>query len=77
MNDEMDYGPGGGWALMRLHKWDSLETSTGIKVHMEPGGPSSFIPVFATKEEALKWWGKDSEPGLMRVNVAVKFKEEK
>lgn len=48
------------WTIMKLYKWDSMETNLGVGVTMEKGGPIGFIPVFQTKEDAIKWEGADS-----------------
>lgn len=46
------------WAVMMACKWDSIITM-GCPLQCPSDGPQRFIPVFDTKEQAIKWNGSD------------------
>jgi hypothetical protein len=46
------------WADMRVQKFSNI-TASGIALAPSPGFPQSFIPVFDTREEAVRWAGSD------------------
>jgi hypothetical protein len=42
------------WAIMRAYKWRSLSIE-GLPVSCPEPGPQRFIPVFNTRDQAIKW----------------------
>jgi hypothetical protein len=58
------------WAIMKVQDWGNVTTAQGIRLMAPPDGPHAFIPVFATREQAIKWNGAEA-------NIAeVETKEE-
>ncbi len=43
------------WCVMKVSKWSSLTVFNNIPLNSPSGGPSGFIPIFNTKEEAIIW----------------------
>lgn len=47
------------WAVMKTYPWECVAPSNGVKLIPESGEPTHLIPVFKTREEAVKWAGGD------------------
>ena len=43
------------WAVFKAFKWSSLEVLGSLPLMAPKDGPQRFIPLFDTKEQALKF----------------------
>lgn len=43
------------WAVLKAYSWEGIEFENGAKIYLEAGQPSRFIPVFDTREAAVKF----------------------
>ena len=53
------------WAVMKAHTWNNI-TVADIPMQAPAEGPQRFIPVFDTREQAVKWAGSDEHVYEMR-----------
>ena len=64
MNDtnERSVGSAGStlWVISRAWPFSAM-TANGIQMKVDSGEPTRFMPVFETREQAVKWYGKDDE----------------
>ena len=64
MNDtnERSVGSAGStlWVICRAWPFSAM-TAGGIQMKVDSGEPTRFMPVFETREQAVKWYGKDDE----------------
>jgi hypothetical protein len=54
------------WAIMKAFQWDTV-SANGIKFSPPPEGPHMFIPVFNTREGAVKWAESDEHVAMLGV----------
>lgn len=45
------------WAIMKVHKWESITVMNNIPLQQPAEGPDGFIPVFNNPERAAAWAG--------------------
>ena len=48
------------WVICRAWPFSAM-TAGGIQMKVDSGEPTRFMPVFETREQAVKWYGKDDE----------------
>jgi hypothetical protein len=48
------------WVIYRAWPFSAM-TANGMNVKVDPGEPTRFMPVFETRAQAVKWYGKDDE----------------
>lgn len=48
------------WVISRAWPFSAM-TANGMNVKVFPGEPTRFMPVFETREQAVKWYGTDDE----------------
>lgn len=49
------------WAVMASHTWaESVTTIQGFPIQGPKEGPHGFIPLFFTREQAIKWAGSST-----------------
>lgn len=53
---------------MKAHSWDSLEVGVGWPLRAPDEGPQRFIPVFNTREQAVKWAGGGEDVAMLVLN---------
>jgi hypothetical protein len=56
------------WAVMKRYSWDCV-TVQGVELKAPKGGPHFFMPLFETREQAIKWTNGDDER-VFEVTVA-------
>ena len=69
MRTPLSVSPDTLWAVMKAHEWSSL-TINGWPVAAPSDGPCRFIPVFTTREQAVKWNG--SEDNIAQLGLVPK-----
>ena len=47
------------WVVMKAQPWDALSVGAGWPLRAPDEGPHRFLPVFNTREQAVKWAGGD------------------
>ena len=57
------------FAVMRLHKWSSLQAPGGLEVRLAEKDCTGFMPVFTTREAAIECAG--GEQYVREVKVAA------
>ena len=48
------------WVICRAWPFSAI-TANGVSLTVDPGEPTRFMPVFETREQAVKWYGKDDK----------------
>ena len=49
------------WEISRAWPFSAMTAKNGIRIKVDCGEPTRFMPVFETREQAVKWYGKDDE----------------
>lgn len=48
------------WVIWRAWPFSAMKAN-GLRVKVDLGEPTRFMPVFDTREQAVKWYGRDDE----------------
>ena len=48
------------WVISRAWPFSAM-TANGIQMKVDSGEPTRFMPIFETREQAVKWYGTDDE----------------